>query len=233
MALRHKRLENNLPIAFLHIGKTAGTSVSQLCKGLARHRIKIVTLKHTVRLTDLPPQMPYFFSIRHPISRFKAGFYSRKRMGRPLYSNPWSAEEERAFQTFEHANDLAEALFRTDAVGNAAIEAMQSIGHVSTEQIEWFTGTGALHSRPPLWIIRQEEFDRDFNFLLRCLKLEVNVDDIRGLTADTHLHANDYTGVPELSIVARDNLSKWYARDVAFYAHCVRWMVERQALGGD
>jgi hypothetical protein len=180
MALRSKRFETKPPIAFLHIGKTGGTSVSLLCKGLARHGVTVVILKYSVRLSDLPPQMRYLFSIRHPINRFKSGFYSRKKMGRPLYSSPWSAEEERAFRTFEHANDLAEALSRTGAVGNAAIEAMQSIGPVSTEQIDWFTGTGALRSRPPLWIIRQEEFDRDFNSLRRCLKLEVKVDDIRG-----------------------------------------------------
>lgn len=216
------------PVHYLHIGKTAGTQIGHVIAQVNAAQTKLAIIKngHGTTLRSLPKDAAYFFSLRNPLARFRSGFYSRKRMGRPRLNNLWSPSEERLFTEFEHANDLAEALFRHDARGQKALSAMLTIGHIGHLQIDWFKKAGDIfHLRPPVWIIRQEHLEADVATLLRRLGIRQTV----ALTNDpVKAHVNDYAGIPPLSDLARSNLQQWYAADIQFYAHAEAWMAEQQ-----
>lgn len=216
-------------IAFLHIGKNAGTQIMHLSQQLKPHGVLVHQLPHTKKLYEIPPQLNYFFSIRNPITRFKSGFYSRKRKGLPRIYVEWTPWEARAFEKFAHANDLAEALFRDDERGHDAAQAIQAIRHTAMQQIDWFERMSFLDLRPPVWIIRQERLAEDFDMLLRRMGLSLEFRDLRPAIDSASAHRNDYSEVPELTALARENLARWYARDIVFYALCERWL---KANGG-
>lgn len=211
-------------VNFLHIGKNAGTQISVLADVINSENphISIVKRNHDTFLRHLPVDQEYFFSIREPISRFKSGFYSRKRKGKPRIFAEWTIYEAQAFQNFEHANDLAEALFEPSERGRQAIDAIKSIRHTAMNQVDWFYTCGNMFEiRPPVHIIRQENFANDFAKLTELLGVEGEViiekDPVRS-------HRNNYEGVPELSELAIENLTKWYSQDIAFYKRCVAWL---------
>ncbi len=211
-------------IAFLHIGKNAGTQIMHLAQQLMVHGIHVHKQPHTIKLCELPGKLDYFFSIRNPITRFKSGFYSRKRKGQPRLYVEWTKSEALAFETFEHANDLAEALFRSDKIGQLAAQSIQAIRHTSMQQIDWFERVGFLSLRPPVWIIRQENFEEDFNSLLTRMGLSLLCNDLQPANDPTASHRSDYSQTIELSDLAKDNLGRWYARVFVFYDLCVSWM---------
>ncbi|MBN9670562.1 hypothetical protein [Roseibium aggregatum] len=189
---------------------------------------RIVSSGHGLKLKDVPEYVPYFFSVRHPLSRFRSGFYSRKRKGQPRLYNEWKKEEEQAFANFEHANDLAEALFRNDGIGENAFWAMNSIGHVRTRQTDWFQLSGNfLKERPPVWIVRQEAFENDFDVLLQRLNSNLSVADLAIAQDEKSAHKYAYTQDPSLSDLAKQNLEQWYRADLEFYTICSNWL-ERQ-----
>ena len=212
------------PLVFLHIGKNAGTQITYVSQQLAKIGIRIETSSHDTKLKEIKNGIPYFFSIRDPISRFRSGFYSRKRKGQPRLYVEWSKYEAFAFGQFEHANDLAESLFRKDELGLAATKAISSIRHTAMHQIDWFEGVLNFELRPPVWIIRQERFKEDLAVLLGKLDVKSGIDDLI-ITSDPKLaHKNDYAGVPDFSELGKANLRSWYARDFAFYDLCVDWI---------
>ena len=183
---------------------------------------RIITHHHHVTLTALPADVEYFFSIRSPETRFVSGFYSRKRKGRPRCNSQWTSDEREAFLHFEHANDLAEALFTQGPRGWQAFAAMQAITHLATNQCAFFKYCGGfLADRPPLTIIRQQHFDRDIGVLFRKLRLathpSMETDPVR-------IHKNDYTGVKPLSEQSRRSLRIWCAQDFKLYWHCSSWL---------
>lgn len=184
---------------------------------------------HGKKLTDIPDGVPYFFSIRQPVSRFVSGFYERKRQGGDTYPNPWSLFEASAFKRFEHANDLAEALFLDSDVGIQAREAIRSISHTSMQQVDHFARAGSfLKARPPLAIVRQEFFREDFQFLLDRIGMKVEVQSL--LNSDSaESRITDYTRVPSLSALAVQNVRTWYVQDVWFYRACEAWILENKA----
>lgn len=217
---------NSKDVYFLHIGKTAGSQIGELSQQIntLQRSTFVVRCPHSVKLRDLPRKAPYFFSIRNPISRFRSGFYSRKRMGQPRYLNPWRKDEESAFYDFPHANDLAEALFRKDELGAKAFLAIQSIGHISSQQVDWFGGEARfLVSRPPVFIVRQEHFERDFAMLMKNLSLPFGLELLSIENDERKSHRYDYAGVPSLSELAVENLRIWYARDIELYRACDAW----------
>jgi hypothetical protein len=211
-------------IAFVHIGKNAGTQIMHLAQQLKPHGMLVHQLPHSKKLYDVPLAMNYFFSIRDPITRFKSGFYSRKRKGQPRIYAEWTRSEAAAFGYFEHANHLAEALFQQDEAGYLAAQAIQSIRHTAMQQIDWFERIGFLDLRPPVWIIRQENFTQDFEVFLRKLGLPVKFGDLKPAQDAAAAHSNDYSQAPPLSDLAKENLKRWYARDIVFYDLCVQWM---------
>ena len=113
-ALKRNTTLNNKAntIAFLHIGKNAGTQITHVTKQLKKYNIKIKKYHHKTKLADLSRNSQYFFSIRNPATRFLSGFYSRKRKGQPRLNIDWNIHEKIAFEQFEHANDIAENLIR-------------------------------------------------------------------------------------------------------------------------
>lgn len=215
-------------IAFLHIGKNAGTQIMHLAQQLMAHGVKVHQLPHTTKLYEIPVALSYFFSVRDPVTRFKSGFYSRKRKGQPRIYAEWTKPEAVAFGSFEHANDLAEALFRPDEKGMLAAQAIQAIRHTAMQQIDWFERIGFLDLRPPVWIVRQEKFEADFAIFLRRLGLPLRFDQLKPATDAAAAHSNDYSRTPPLSDLAKENLRRWYARDLVFYDLCERWMKARE-----
>lgn len=213
-------------IAFLHIGKNAGTQITHLARQIEDSAgVKIINCGHETKLYMLPEGARYFFSIRNPVSRYKSGFYSRKRKGQPRIYNEWTEHEHLAFSRFEHANDLAECLFKNDKQGHEAAQAIESISHTSRHQIDWFQRTGQfLTLTPPLWIIRQEHFDNDFSELLSKSNIELSYSDLQVSKDAMTTHKNDYTEAAEFSDLAITNLKRWYARDYVFYELCESWM---------
>jgi hypothetical protein len=223
---------NNPPIHFLHIGKNAGTQIKSLCDQLntlqgrssAGFR-ELIKHGHSTVLAALPKGAQYFFSIREPVSRFKSGFYSRKRKGQPRLYAEWTQHEEAAFSDFPEANDLAESLFEGGALGAAAFRAIKSIRHTAQNQSDWFCTMGNfLRTNPPIWIIRQEHFASDFQVLLRRAAFDIDVNELTISANPKTAHTFDYTGVPELSGKAVENLQIWYAQDIQFYAACEEWI---------
>lgn len=220
-----QQLDPRERIHYLHIGKNAGSQVNLVAAQINRHsdHYRIVPRGHDVRLEDLPPGERYFFSIRDPASRFVSGFYSRKRKGQPRIYSEWSKHEAAAFRHFDHANDLAEALFEPGERGAAAFSAIKSILHTAMDQVGWFERSGSfLELTPPIWILRQEHFSADLDSLMRalgCEKLQVTL-----ANGAVSAHRNDYSGIPPLSPVARRNLARWYAQDYELYARCCAWL---------
>jgi hypothetical protein len=218
---------NRTSVHFLHIGKNAGTQIANLARQInaASNNSMIVKQPHSVQLWQIPREEQYFFSIRNPISRFRSGFYSRKRKGQPRYYKPWTPHDEIAFTEFEHANDLAESLFEPGQTGNAACAAMKSIIHTSMNQCDWFSCTGNfLKLRPPVWIVRQENLEADMITLMSRAFPDIDPSRIDFSTDEVGSHRNDYSGVPPLSEKAKENLARWYAQDFAFYDMCDAWL---------
>jgi hypothetical protein len=227
-----RRLHRSSPrrrvVYFLHIGKAAGSQLKHAISQInaAEPRLKLAALTHDVFLQHLPQPADYFFSIRDPISRFQSGFYSRKRRGRPLYDIAWTTFEVEAFNRFEHANDLAEALFAPGELGMHALAAIKSIRHTAQDQIDWFVLAGDIFvTRPPVWVIRQEHFEADLATLVRRLGLTIQPNIVRDSKG---AHRNDYSNVPALSEQARANLRRWYAQDFALYEAVENWMAQKE-----
>jgi len=214
-------------IHFLHIGKNAGTQVSNVSEQLNSLSATKFIIKqgHDVMLRDIPHDSPYFFSIRSPISRFRSGFYSRKRKGQPRIYSEWSAHDEIAFSEFEHANELAESLFERGERGRKAWAAMKSIRHTSQNQCDWFSCFGNfLKVRPPIWIVRQEKFEADLLKFIPLAFSDIDPLKIDLSTDEVSSHTNDYSDIPPLSQRAKENLANWYCQDVQFYDMCNEWI---------
>lgn len=220
-------------INFLHIGKNAGTYISNLADQInaVSAKRKIVKCSHNTHLAKLPHAEDYFFSIRNPISRFKSGFYSRKRKGQPRIYSEWTKYDTLAFSEFEHANDLAESLFQPGDAGHKAWAAMKSIRHTAQNQADWFVCCGNfLRVRPPIWIIRQENLSCDLGKFLEVADLGVDLSALDLGVDDITSHKNDYTDAPPLSQKAEENLRAWYAQDLEFYKMCERWIENNGSL---
>ncbi len=210
-------------ISFLHIGKTGGTQVRHITNQLADEGVRVIKQAHNVDISMIPHGSRYFFSIRNPASRFKSGFYSRKRMGLPKYRVEWNFHERMAFEEFPHANDLAESLFLEGEVGRRARAAIKSIQHTGKQQIDWFTSRAFLELNPPITIIRQEHFESDMQRFLRLVGIDQSIKNF--ITNDpVKAHRNSYDEVPDLSDLAMSNLADWYIQDYCFYETCEFWL---------
>jgi hypothetical protein len=211
---------------FLHIGKNAGTQMGNVAQQInADGRFHITKHPHYMKLINIPENEDFFFSIRSPETRFYAGFYSRKRKGQPRGFAEWTPFESEAFTDFEHANDLAEALFEPGHVGLRAMCAIKSIFHCAEDQVNWFPQMGYfLRIRVPLMIVRKEHFESDVTFLFRLLGMTSKPLFDRSAIGS---HANNYADVPALSPKAMSNLRRWYAQDFEFNEKLNHWLANQ------
>ncbi|MBO6815750.1 MAG: hypothetical protein JJ891_12890 [Rhizobiaceae bacterium] len=225
------RIDPRPKLNFLHIGKNAGTQIRHFSSSynmLRERKYRIIHRNHDIMLKRIPHDQDYFFSIRDPASRFRSGFYSRKRKGMPKGYAEWTQHEEYAFQEFESANDLAEALFLRNERGMLANAAIQSIRHTAMSQSMWFYNCGNLFRvRPPFAILRVENFEEDFENFFDQLGTKTRID----LRSDEKSsHRNNYSGTPELSELSQMNLRRWYCQDYEFLKQCENWLVFTKGL---
>lgn len=210
-------------IHFLHLGKNAGTQfkfcAAQINAFSLSHHFRFHG--HKVLLSDLPNLARYTFVTRDPVKRFRSGFYSRKRKGQPRTYVEWREREAWAFGKFEHANDIAEALYDDTERGEDARKAMHSINHVRQHQHHWFDAVPEfLESWPPVYILRQECFEADLQRLYAVLGLKE--EPVMGHDKKSS-HRNDYSSTAALSDVSVRNLERWYKDDLDFIARCDAW----------
>lgn len=211
---------------FLHISKNAGTQMGIIAQQInADGRYLVEKHRYSMKLRNIPVSEDFFFSIRSPETRFVSGFYSRKRRGEPRIFSEWSVYEREAFGDFEHANDLAEALFEPGHIGLRALCAIKSIQHCAEDQVSWFMYAGYfLRIRVPLMIMRQEHFESDTAFLFQLLGIKTAPVFDRSSIGS---HANNYAGVPPLSAKAIANLRRWYAQDFELYEKLNHWLANQ------
>ena len=218
-------------VHYLHIGKTAGTQIARVSEQINRKadKAKILQHHHDISLDDLPSDACYFFSIRDPVTRFVSGFYSRKRKGRPRYYSEWSDSERAAFSKFEHAEDLAKTLYSES--DSDALQAIASIRHLAVKQHEYFKFHGDfLKSRPPMGIVRVENFEEDLQRLITKIDADIDFSELDITTDPVKSHANDYSETPSLSDQSIENLKKYLYEDFVFYAQCTHWIQRDQCL---
>jgi hypothetical protein len=103
---------------------------------------------------------------------------------------------------------------------------------VALNQCDWFYYCGNFLSvKPPIWIIRQESFEKDMKKFLDLSFPEIDKSNIKTNFDDTKGHKNDYSGIPQLSPKAVGNLSRWYAQDILFYEMCNAWIKDSEQFG--
>lgn len=226
-----KRARQKRVLHVLHLGKTGGTAVKHALESVPETaEFSIHLCEHRHRLRDLPAGDRVAFFVRNPMSRFVSGFHSRARQGRPRYFSPWSEAEARAFSDFQTPNQLGEALSSPVAAEREkAVHAMHAIGHVRSSYWDWFENEAYFATRREdiYFIGLQECLDHDFAALRERLGLGP---DCVLPTDDIAAHRNPDGVDRRLSLRARRNLRRWYARDYAFLRLCRR--VRREILGG-
>ncbi len=209
---------------FLHISKTAGTSLRSL---LAAHNEvsdrKIDRFGHdvTFRMVRwLKPRARLLFFVRDPIARAESGFYDRYRKSQPAYFFEWSKREAAAFALFSDFNSLAEALTDPDPTRQqAAKKAVKSIRHLRWSLQHFLISPQFLEkNRQRIFFIGdQASFDTDIATLRRKAGIAASA----ALPSDeTGAHrANRAEKVP-LSDIAITNLKAHYAADYLIYDWC-------------
>ena len=177
---------------------------------------------HHVRLADIPSGDKVIFFLRDPLDRFVSGFYSRQRMGRPRYYNPWTPREAEAFELFDTPDALGRALAADDpTIRGAAERAMRSIYHVKTGFWYWFGDEAAFTARlgDVLFVGRQERLAEDFEEVKRLLRLPP---DVSLSTDETRAHRAPDGRDKRLGPEAVGALLAWFADDYRFIDLCER-----------
>jgi hypothetical protein len=224
-------VDETTPIHVLHIGKTGGTALKH---ALLDHRSvsghELLLHGHDVTLAHVPVGEQFMFVIRDPLSRFVSAFNGRLREDRPRYHYPWNEAERAAFAVFKTPDELGTALSAGDRRRRKQAEqAMRGIGHIKVSYAYWLGDEQAFRARLPdlFFIALQERLEEDFEQLKRKLDLPPEV---RLPTGDTEAHRTPAGYDDELGPVARANLERWYARDLAFVQLCRRLAPRVNAL---
>jgi hypothetical protein len=214
---RFRRRLDPRPVAhFLHIGKTAGTALRVPLRDVQKiTKFRMVLHGHDARLEDIPDGDKFFFCVRDPLDRYVSAFLHRQLEGRPRFVAPWSAGEAVAFSRFSSPDELAVALSAGGERQLQAEEAMRTIHLLDPFSSHWFTDARYFRSRSDdlLWIGRQESLD------LGSLATALGVDTLT-MPEDPTLANRSPTPKPELSDLARQNLTRWYAKDYEFLQIC-------------
>ena len=210
-------------IHFIHIGKTAGTAIrsafaakSSLTGNVVPIHNKLFIMHgHDFTLDKVKPGQKVFFVVRDPVSRFISGFNSRLRKGMPKNHNPWSKEEEFAFNLFKTPNELGEALSDPNKeTRNSAVRAMKGIGHVRSSYWDWIGDSTYLKKNKDkiIRVLRQEHLSSDFHHF--SLEAELNFDLPQNNVLQSHKTPTGF--YKSLSKKAHLNLKEWYKVDYEF-----------------
>lgn len=218
----------SLEYGILHNAKTAGTALFEVIRqGKERGALSNVRVfgHHMTlpRFIDQYPDAKAIFFIRDPISRFISSFYSRLRQGQPRYFFPWSSKEKIAFSQFNSPNQLAEALSSINLFKRRqAYLAMNSIRHIRQRYTE-FLGSLEFLTQVADQIAHvghQPDFDADLEHLKTLFKLD---EDIKAPNDDISAHRNPKDIDRALSMLAIENLEKWYREDYDIYRWCLAY----------
>ncbi|WP_449044081.1 hypothetical protein [Paracoccus versutus] len=122
--------------AYLHIGKTGGTTFRAAAERVAAAEpFRVPLIFHhdwTVpRIRAAFPGIRISFVLRDPLERIVSGFMSRLRQGRPTYQSPWTVEEATAFLHFRDARAYLDAILSGGEYEMSAVDfATRSIAHI-------------------------------------------------------------------------------------------------------
>lgn len=194
----------------IHVGKTGGIAVRNAfahARNSSTHRVRF--WGHTFRLWDVPARDQFFFFLRDPVDRFVSAFAYRANQGTPLFPDPWTKEEQRAFERFSIPEELGRALFE-DPLADAA---MGEIEHVRDSFLDWFRDEDYFLSRIDglLLVGRQETLAEDVERLSRLVGVTATPP-----TGDVEANRTSSTIDRTLSPLAREKLTTWYASDYRF-----------------
>lgn len=210
---------------FVHVGKTGGTFLGRALRALERRAgIEIEYTRHKGRVPDIlrdAPDSQVMFGVRDPLEIFVSGFYSRQRKGAPRYYSEWSEAETTAFETFDTANRLAEALSAEDAdLRQSAQDAMKAIKHVRQNLREYLKGSKFLTENKDriYFIFNQPTLEDDLAELYRNFDAKVPR---RILDNESIKHRNPSGIDRTLSDLARANLSEHYGKDLRIHKTCL------------
>jgi hypothetical protein len=107
--------------------------------------------------------------------------------------------------------------------------AINSIRHTAQNQSDWFYLRGNfLRLTPPVWIIRQENFNEDFEIFLKRAGYNIALEDIMTRPDPTASNRGDYSDIPPISEKGKENLRRWYAQDFELYRACEDWLEARK-----
>lgn len=143
-------LENKF--VFMHIGKTAGTTVKTVAQSTGRTGgVGLIVEGHTSTLEFLVEKFPnakISVIMRDPLERIISGFNSRLRQGRPVYDRIWSAKEAAAFSLFKDVESFLRACISTsDADISAARFACSAIKHIKNGYARCFGDASTVSSQ--------------------------------------------------------------------------------------
>lgn len=122
--------------AYLHVGKTGGTSFLQNARALVDTQPERVPILFThewtvTRIKECLPGATISLIIRDPVERAVSGFISRERAGRPTYNSPWKHDEATAFLFFKSVHEYLDAILSGSHRDAAAADfASRSIDHI-------------------------------------------------------------------------------------------------------
>ncbi len=157
-------------VHLLHLPKTGGRALKVALRPFSKNLDYYLVLKPGhYSLASIPLDDKFFFTLRDPLSRFVSGFNHIYRQGAPLFREPWTPFQQRVFEVYDSANQLAEALARKEVL---AVEAMSRLGHLRKIALQ-MGGLDNLRKREAniLMVCFQERLTEDFVKLKNLLEL--------------------------------------------------------------
>lgn len=138
--------------AFLHVGKTGGTSLNKMFVELRDNgQNHPLNFDHTWTMRQIVSVLPkggqVHVVLRDPIERYVSGFNSRLRQGRPNHPRLWTESEATAFQYFQSPTDLFRAMISEDELEQSkAAFAIHAIPHMRRGYVYHYISTEFLQN---------------------------------------------------------------------------------------
>lgn len=164
-------------IKFLHIGRTGGTTLTQIIQNNSILKKKIEILGHFQKIDEYDK---IIFAIRNPITRFISAFYHRKNKVERLVNDGRSSyvpiKERAAFKHYQNIGSLLSDLFSDNFCNvNKAKFALRNIMHlgkIGTYRF-WFKNIKKPVKKNVFFIIKFENYKSDLLKLLKNLRVKI------------------------------------------------------------